>query len=462
MSNTTKNPLRGLIILGLDLILFFFLLNILPFSEQENRGLALLVFVGVLWLTEAFNITVTSLMVPIFAIGLNVLQTKAAFAPFSEPIIFMFFGGFVIAAVLNIQKIDLWLANHIIRLAKGNLKRTVIYLFLVTALLSLFINNTAVAAMMLPLTLGILHQVDFKTNRNLYVFVLLGIAFSSSIGGMGTLVGSAPNAILASQLKISFSEWLAYGMPVAILLMIAMVLCLLFVLRPNFNVSFEVNVEQIPLTPQRLATLIIFIITAIFLVFSSSIEPILRNLLGLSSSIKNFDAVIAMIAVLAFCICNTASWQQIQERTEWGVLMLFGGGLVLSIVLRETGASKILADSIVAFIGQQHWLIMTIVMTAFIVFLTEFTSNTASAALLMPIYISVAQNLGVPPLALAAIIACGASCAFMLPIATPPNAIVFATGYIKQSEMVKVGILLNIACIIVIGFLSYFLWMTWW
>lgn len=459
MSSTTKNPIRGLAILAADLILFFLLLNWLPFSPQENRGLALLVFVGILWLTEAFNITVTALMVPIFAIALNVLSTKAAFAPFSEPIIFMFFGGFVIAAVLNIQKIDLWIANRIIALAKGSLKRTVIYLFLVTALLSLFINNTAVTAMMLPLTLGILHQVDFKTNRNLYVFVLLGIAFSSSIGGIGTLVGSAPNAILASQVKISFSEWIGYGMPVAILLMVAMIVALLAVFRPNFNVQFESKVEQITLNRQQLTTLIIFCVTAVLLIFSSRIEPLVRHALELSAPIKSFDAVIAMIAVLAFCITNTAEWKQIQARTEWGVLMLFGGGLALSIVLRETGASKILANTIVDFFGKQHWLIMTIAMTAFIVFLTEFTSNTASAALLMPIYISVAESLGIPTIALAAIIACGASCAFMLPIATPPNAIVFATGYIQQREMVKVGLILNLACVAVIGSLAYFFWL---
>ena len=459
MSSTTKSPLRGVMILALDLALFFFMLNILPFSPQENRGLALLLFVGILWLTEAFNITVTSLMVPLFAIGLNILSTKAAFAPFSEPIIFMFFGGFVIAAVLNIQKIDLWIASHIIRIAKGNLKLTVIYLFGVTAFLSLFINNTAVAAMMLPLTLGILHQIDFKTNRNLYVFVLLGIAFSASIGGIGTLVGSAPNAILASQIKISFSEWLPYGLTIVTLLMFSMIAILLLVLRPNFNAKFEANVENIPLTPARIATLIIFCITALLLVFSSSVEPIVRNALELKESIKNFDAIIAMTAVLAFCITSTASWQQIQERTEWGVLMLFGGGLVLSIVLKDTGASKILADTIVNFIGAEHWLITTLVLTAFIVFLTEFTSNTATAALLMPIYISVANSLGLPPIALAAIVACGASCAFMLPIATPPNAIVFATGYIKQSEMVKVGFWLNIFCIAVIATVGYFFWL---
>ena len=461
MSSTTKNPTRGYMILALDFLLFLALIKMLPFTPMENRGLALLIFIGILWLTEAFNITVTSLMVPILAIGLNVLPTKAAFAPFSEPIIFMFFGGFVLAAVMNIQKLDLWIANHIIRLARGNLKLTVLYLFAATAGLSLFINNTAVAAMMLPLTLGILKKVDLKTNRALYVFVLLGVAFSASIGGIGTLTGSAPNAILASQLKITFSEWLFYGMPVAILLMIGMVFSLLIVLRPNFNVPFEISLEEIPLTSKRKITLAVFVIAAFFLVFGSWLEPFIRSVLELSQPIKNFDAVVAMTAVIILCITHTATWSEIQDRTEWGVLMLFGGGLVLGIVLKETGASKILADTIVNYIGMQHWLVMTLVLTAFIVFLTEFTSNTATAALMTPIFISVAEGLGLPPVSLAAIVACSASCAFMLPIATPPNAIVFSTGYIKQSEMVKVGFILNIISTAVIGGLTYFFWINW-
>ena len=461
MSSTTKNPTRGYMILALDFLLFLALIKLLPFTPMENRGLALLIFIGILWLTEAFNITVTSLMVPILAIGLNVLPTKAAFAPFSEPIIFMFFGGFVLAAVMNIQKLDLWIANHIIRLARGNLKLTVLYLFAATAGLSLFINNTAVAAMMLPLTLGILKKVDLKTNRALYVFVLLGVAFSASIGGIGTLTGSAPNAILASQLKITFSEWLFYGIPVAILLMIGMVFSLLVVLRPNFNVPFEISLEGIPLTSKRKITLAVFVIAAFFLVFGSWLEPFIRSVLELSQPIKNFDAVVAMTAVIILCITHTATWSEIQDRTEWGVLMLFGGGLVLGIVLKETGASKILADTIVNYIGVQHWLVMTLVLTAFIVFLTEFTSNTATAALMTPIFISVAEGLGLPPVSLAAIVACSASCAFMLPIATPPNAIVFSTGYIKQSEMVKVGFMLNIISTAVIGGLTYFFWINW-
>lgn len=461
MSDSFVANRRGWLILAADLVLFFLLLRWLPFSPTENRGLALLIFVGVLWLTEAFHITVTSLMIPLFAIGLGVLSTKAAFAPFAEPVIFMFFGGFVIAAVLHIQKLDLWIAGHVIRLSRGSLRLVVVNLFVVTAFLSLFVNNTAVAAMMLPLTLGILQPVDAQKNRKLYSFVLMGVAFSASIGGIGTLVGSTFNVLLATMVDISFADWLKYGMPVVLLLMPAMVLALWLVLRPDFNVPFKVEFEDIPLTGKRRFTLAVFAITAVLLIFGKLVGGALQQLLALPEAIRNIDSVIAMLAVVVMCVGGSASWKQIQDHTEWGVLMLFGGGLALSIVMQQTGASKVLADSIVAAVGQQHLVIIMLVLTAFVVMLTEFTSNTATAALLMPIFISVARTLGQPDIALAAIIACGASCAFMLPIATPPNAIVYATGKIELGEMIRVGLLLNVACILVIGLLAYFFWLHW-
>ena len=183
---TFLSKYKSLIILALDFVFMLVLIKILPFSSQENRGLALLIFIGILWLTEAFNITVTSLMVPVLAIGLGLINTQKALAPFSTPIIYMFFGGFVVAAVLQIQNLDKIIANYIIRLAKGNLKLSITYLFTVTTFLSMWINNTAVAAMMLPLTMGMLKGINAEKNHRLYAFVLLGMAFSASIGGIGT------------------------------------------------------------------------------------------------------------------------------------------------------------------------------------------------------------------------------------------------------------------------------------
>ena len=456
---TFLSKYKSLIILALDFVFMLVLIKILPFSVQENRGLALLIFIGILWLTEAFNITVTSLMVPVVAIGLGLINTQKALAPFSTPIIYMFFGGFVVAAVLQIQNLDKIIANYIIRLAKGNLKLSITYLFTATTFLSMWINNTAVAAMMLPLTMGMLKGINAEKNHRLYAFVLLGMAFSASIGGIGTLVGSAPNAILASQIQVTFTEWLGYGFPVMVLLVPSMIFSLWVILRPDFSVEFNPSLEKVSFNRKNIITLLIFIGMAIMLLFSSLLNPWISAFLELPKNIENFDTVIALFVVIFICVSGVATWKEIQERVEWGVLVLFGGGLTLSIVMKDSGASKIMADSIVQFVQTKPLWVLCFVITAFIIFLTEFTSNTASAALIMPIVISVAQSMNLPPIALAAIIACGASCAFMLPIATPPNAIVFATGNVKQLDMAKVGLILNLFCIAIIGSMTYFVWL---
>ncbi len=446
------------VILALDIVLFFVLLNVLPFDPKASKGLALLAFVAVLWLTETLHVTVTALLVPLLSIALGLVSTKDALVTFADPTIFLFFGGFALATALHIQKLDSMIANRIMALARGNLMVAVLYLFGVTAFLSMWISNTATAAMMLPLAMGLLSKLDREKEHNTYAFVLLGIAYSASIGGMGTLVGSPPNAIVASQLNLTFSDWLWYGLPIMIILLPFMVACLYVVLKPNLNVKFELNFEKIEMNRDRIITLAIFIFIALCWIFSSSINPILASWFGLSKNIGSFDSVAALFAAVLICITGVANWQQIQDNTEWGVLMLFGGGLTLSAVLKDSGASKIMADGIVFLIEGGHIYLIGLIVATFIIFLTEFTSNTASAALLVPIFISIAQALNMPPLGLALIIGLGASCAFMLPVATPPNAIVFGTGQVKQSEMVKVGFILNIVCVFVIATVAYLFW----
>ncbi|WP_032093806.1 MULTISPECIES: DASS family sodium-coupled anion symporter [Pasteurellaceae] len=455
-TKTTLN--KSAIIFLVDIVLFIILLNVLPFDPKANKGLALLVFIAVLWLTEALHVTITALLVPLLAIGLGLVATKDALVAFADPTIFLFFGGFALATALHIQKLDRMIAGKIMTLAKGNLFVAVIYLFSITAFLSMWMSNTATAAMMLPLAMGILSQMDKTQNHNTYVFVLLGIAYSASIGGMGTLVGSPPNAIVASQLKLTFSDWLWYGLPVAIILMPVMIGTLYLVFRPKLNLRFEQSFEKIEMNTQRITTLVIFIVIAACWVFSSQINPLLSSLLGMTKKIGSFDSVVALLAAVIICITGVASWKQLQENTDWGVLMLFGGGLTLSAVLRDSGASKILADGIVFMIEGGHFYLIGLLVAAFIIFLTEFTSNTASAALLVPIFISIAQSLGMPELGLALIIGLGASCAFMLPVATPPNAIVFGTGEVKQREMVRAGVVLNILCVLVIATTAYLFW----
>ncbi|TCP96491.1 sodium-dependent dicarboxylate transporter 2/3/5 [Cricetibacter osteomyelitidis] len=450
---------RNAVILLLDIILFFILLKTLPFDVKANKGLALLVFIGVLWLTEALHVTITALLVPVLAIALGLVTTKNALVGFADPTIFLFFGGFALAAALHIQELDKLIANKIMALARGKLFLAVIYLFSVTAFLSMWMSNTATAAMMLPLAMGILSKLDRIQYHNTYVFVLLGIAYSASIGGMGTLVGSPPNGIVASNLHLSFSDWMQYGIPVMLLLMPIMIGTLYVILKPKFKSTFEHKFESIPMNKQRVVTLVIFTAIALCWIFSSRVNPLLAGLFGLEGKIASFDSLVALSAAIILCASKVVTWRQIQDNTEWGVLMLFGGGLTLSSVLGQTGASKIMADGIVSLIQGGHFYIIGLVVATFIVFLTEFTSNTAAAALLVPIFISIAEAIGVPPIGLALIIGFGASCAFMLPVATPPNAIVFGSGQIKQSEMVKVGIWLNIMCILLIATIGYLFWL---
>ena len=430
----------------------------LPYEAQTNRGIALLILVAILWLTEVIPITITALAVPILSIFLGLVETKPALQHFANPTIFLFFGGFALATSLSVNGLDRYIAHKVLSIARGNLLVAILLLFLVTALLSMGISNTATAAMMIPLGVGLLKGLPYEENKKAYWFVILGITYSSSIGGMGTLVGSPPNAIVASQLNITFSEWLRYGMPTVLGLMPLMIGTLYVVFRPKLNIkitSTEGVVDK--LNGKQYLTILIFLITALCWIFSDLINETLTSFIGIEK-IKDFDAVVAMIAAVFVCFFGVAEWKQIQENTDWGVLMLFGGGLSLSVILTQSGASKALVDSVQFLIADSNYFVIGLMVATFIIFLTEFTSNTASAALLVPIFISVAENLGVNPLGLSLIIGIGASCAFMLPVATPPNAIAYGTGKVSQRDMIKAGFVLNILCIIFISVVAYYFW----
>ena len=444
-------------IIALALVVGVLLYAFLPYPEATNKGLALLAFVAILWLTEAVHITITALSVPVLAILMGLESTKSALQAFANPTIFLFFGGFAIATALSVQQLDKYIAHKVIGLAKGNFLLAVFFLFLVTALLSMGISNTATAAMIIPLAIGLLKNIDYEKNKGTFAFVILGIAYSASIGGMGTLVGSPPNAIVASQVHITFSEWLRYGMPTVLGLMPLIIGVMLVLFRPKLNIKITSEQVTQKLNKKQYLTILIFLITALCWIFGDTLNVTISGLLNIPK-IGDFDAVVAMIAAILVCTTGVAEWKQIQENTDWGVLMLFGGGLSLSVILTQSGASKALVDSIQFLMEGQHYFFIGLLVAAFIIFLTEFTSNTASAALLVPIFYSVAENLGVNPLGLSLIIGLGASCAFMLPVATPPNAIAYGTGKVTQRDMIKAGFVLNILSIIFISVIAYFFW----
>ena len=439
------------LIIVINALLFAAMQLWLPFEPAIVDGLSILIFIAILWLTEALEVSITALLVPVLAVAFGVLDTTKALASFANPIIFIFLGGFALASALHAQKIDTAIANKVLDLARGRFNVAVFMLFAVSAGLSMWISNTATTAMMLPLVLGVLHQLNAEDQRPTYVFVLLGIAYCASIGGIATLVGSPPNAIAAAQNNMTFADWLTLAGPLSLILLPVMLAVLFAVIRPNLNHRFSTEHEPLEWTRPRLMTLGIFGLTVLFWIFSAPINKLLGNL-------PKFDTVIAISAIIALGLSRVVTWKQIEKTTDWSVLLLFGGGICLSAVLKATGTSVFLADHIGSFLQGAPMLLVILAVVTFVVFLTEFASNTASAALLVPVFAAIAESLGIPAVILSALIAVSASCAFMLPVATPPNAIVYGSGYVAQKDMMRAGFWINLSCIAVISGCAWVVW----
>ncbi|MBU5615941.1 DASS family sodium-coupled anion symporter [Psychrobacter sp. TAE2020] len=446
-----KGTGKGLIVVAIAAIISILIYNVLPYDDSANKGLALLFFIGALWLTEALHVTITALLVIVIGalIGIPDFDAKIGLQSFASPIIYLFFGGFALAAALHVQQLDKKIALKILSLSGGKLGTAVFLIFGVTAFLSMWISNTATAAMMLPLALGILTQVDREEDRGTFVFVLLGIAYSASLGGLGTIVGSPPNAIAAKALDITFIEWMKFGIPIMLVLLPVVIGSMYLVLKPNLKRKVTLTqAEPIAWTKPRVVTIIVFIVTALSWIFSKKI--------GAALDITDTDALVALTAAAAVVSLGLVSWKEVSDNTDWGVLMLFGGGIALSTVLEVSGASLVLGTTVANALAASPIIVVMIAVSGFIIFLTEFASNTASAALLVPVFAAISQQMGLPKEVLVLIIGIGASCAFMLPVATPPNAIVFGTGLIKQTEMIRVGVVLNIICTVIVGLWAYF------
>lgn len=441
---------KGVILIA-DAILFVLMLNFLPLESALSKGLSILIFIAILWLTEAIHISITALLVPILAVALGIFPTAAALSHFADPIIFLFLGGFALAAALSKQELDKAIAGFVLVIANGRLKTAIFLLFAVSAFLSMWISNTATAAMMLPLVLGMLRQLDRKEHGRTWVFALLGVAYCSSIGGIATLVGSPPNAIAAAETGITFAAWIKKALPLTLILLPSAVAVLYWVIKPKLNVTIDVGRQAIAWHGQQKITLIIFAATVFCWIFSTPINRLLGDL-------SAFDSLVAIIALIALAVSGVVKWKDIETTTDWGVLILFGGGLCLSAILKATGSSLFLGQSLGAIIGSAGPLMAIILIASFVVFLTEFASNTASAALLVPVFTAIAPTLGIDPVVLATLIAVAASCAFMLPVATPPNAIVFGSGFVPQAVMMRCGFWLNLACIIILSLYAAVFW----
>ncbi len=435
--------ISGLVAIGIYMFL--------PADKNVLKGLAILFFIATLWITESLPITVTALLVPVVAVMTGIFDVKEALSYFAHPIIFLFLGGFGLAATLHKYRLDELFAGYVMKAAGTRMIFSVISLFVATALISMWISNTATTAIMLPVALGLISKFK-ENNYSTDVFILLGVAYSANIGGIGTIIGSPPNAITAANLGLSFTEWMAIGIPFMLILLPIMVIVLYVKLKPKFPEMadiYTIKAEDIFCNKKSYTVAAIFVFTIILWLLSKPIS----TWLGIE---KGFDSIIAVFAIVLLVLFRTIKWKEIENFADWGVLLLFGGGLALSGILSETGASKYLAVLVETHLSLYGPFLLLLGAVTLMIFLTEVASNTASAAILVPIFLVLGEQIGhFSSDVLAISVGIAASCAFMLPVATPPNALVFGTERIKLRTMMRVGFVLNIICALVISIVAY-------
>jgi len=425
------------------------------------------VLLAILWLTEAAPIAVTAL-VPIVAFPtLGVTSVDEATAPYANPIVFLFLGGFIIA--LGIERWNLHRRIALTVLSKVGAREDLqIAGFMVaTAGLSMWVSNTATVALMLPVALSIVpRRLDgsLEPGKNSFATALmLSVAYGASCGGIATLIGTPPNALLAGfmqetyGIQIGFAQWMLLGVPVSLTMLLVTWLLLtrwLFPIgREELPGSRKIIREQLqalgPASRAEKRVAVIFAMTATLWIF----RPLLS---GLFPVLQLSDTTIAIAAALALFLLPNGmekgqkllTWEY-AERLPWGVLLLFGGGLSLAAAVADSGLAEWIGSELRGLGGMPVW-VLVLAVTTLLIFLTELTSNIATAATFLPLVAALAVSLGQPPLLLAIPAVLGASFAFMLPVATPPNAIVFASGYITIPQMVKAGFWLNLIGIAVI------------
>jgi len=412
-------------------------------------ALAVTVFAAVLWITEALPLPVTALLIPVGMSAVGVFEAGDAFISFGNPVLFLVLGGYALAVAVEQNGVGSWLAQRILGLA-GNRTIGLLAAFMATsAVLSMLISNTATTALLLPVALGVLgrHHADANLSR----VILLGVAYGASIGGVATLTGSPPNAIAAGLLDISFLQWLSFGLPVSLSMLVVAIPVLWWTYRPEQK-QIVVNLgEEVGLTGNGKRTLAVLGITLFLWLFG----PSLGNWLAIPPALFS-SAAVACIALSLLVLTRCVKWKALEQGIHWGVLILLAGGLTLGRGLTESGAADWLAGLLASSAGDLSLFALLLILVTIGVFATELISNTAVTAKLAPILMGIALQLGLEAESLVVPVAIATSMAFMLPVATPPNALVHDSGYITQRDMMRAGLRLNFAAIIVITLLFHY------
>jgi sodium-dependent dicarboxylate transporter 2/3/5 len=460
----------------------FFLLAFSPIPgipEPVRKMLAVAVLMAAWWVSEAIPLAATSLLPLLLFPILGLASAAEAAAPYANHLIFLFLGGFMLAQAMQRWNLHRRIALHIVKAVGTNPARLILGFMCATAFISMWVSNTATAAMMMPIGLAVIHQVaeavrkkepqiDVSPGRFRFgVALMLSIAYGASIGGVGTLIGTPPNVLLAGVLeenygiRISFLSWLAFGLPfVGLFLPLAW----LWLTR----VAYPLEIPEVPggrtLIEEQLRSLgsmgvgerrtaAVFALTAA----AWMLLPVWTSWLPSGRLIT--DSTVAIAAAVILFLLPAEAGERVLDwpwasKLPWEVLLLYGGGFSLASGFESSGLSAWLGEQLMLLRGAPLPLFVAAIVLLLIT-LTEFASNTAAAAMSLPILGAAAVAMGISPLILCVPAAVAASCAFMLPAATPPNAIVFGSGYFTIPQMVKAGAFINVIGLVLITILTF-------
>lgn len=454
-------------------LLLFGLLLMLPAPEGLSiegwRVIAVAALMIVWWITEAIPVPATALLpIALFPL-LGATSGSAATSPYGDPIIFLFMGGFILALAMERWELHRRIALLVVSRTGTGQARIVAGFMIATAFCSMWVSNTATVVMMLPVAMSVVGLLGENTRSNFPLALLLGVAYAASIGGVATLIGTPPNALLAGTLNqtygydIGFAQWMVIGLPISILMLaISWVLLTRVTIRlergtiEGADALFREELAKLGAwTAPQIRVGIIFVVTALAWIFRTLLQDFVPGL---------NDTSIAILAAIALFLVPAGDgkggplieWRHVL-RLPWGVLLLFGGGLSLAAAVVSTGLDQWIGDRLGSIVGILPILAVVAVVSLVVLLLTEFTSNTATAATFLPLLAALAVSLGESPLMLTVPAALAASMAFMLPVATPPNALVFGSGHVTIPQMATQGIWHNLIALTLLTGLGYLL-----
>lgn len=464
------------IALGLSLFFIFYAFNPLSLTPEASKVMAVAVMMLAWWLSEALPMPLVALLPIILFPLLNVMKIEQAARSYGSPVVFLFLGGFMLGLAIEKWNLHRRIALSIVKLTGTGANRIILGFCIATGFLSMWLSNTATTMMMFPIAASVValmegQKIPGGNVRNFSTALMLSLAYASNIGGIGTLIGTPPNVVFRGIIEekygyeVGFMDWMMICMPLAAIL-IAVTYFTLILCFPNRMGKSEESARLIadelralgPVSGAQKKVTAIFVGTALCWIFRDQLNQLLQ---WVHPGVRLDDTIIALLGTFALFFTPNdlekdefiLEWKD-TSRLAWGVLLLFGGGLCLADALEGTGLIALTGMQIADVAGADPLLLMCL-LTLAAIFLSELLSNVALVTVFVPVVCGVADAMGVNPLFYAVPVTLGASCAFMLPMGTPPNAIVFAGGKIKMSQMASAGFILNLVSGLLISLFTY-------